>query len=162
MINKLIELLIPNMELILLGLVLLTVIVSARILSSTLRNVYVLNYKFDWKWFLSGILKGLVFVLVIGLLTVAASWFPTFLVLANITNPAMSEVVSVIAITAIIAAAVAKYFLETVTNVTSFLGLTKEEVDGYYENNTPMVATPVADTVTTVVSDDPSDTSVVG
>lgn len=139
MIEKLIALLVPNLELVYFGMIILMSAVAARILSGTLKNVYVLNYKFDWKWFFSGVLKGVVFGVAVFFMSVVAAWFPAFLELAEITNPEMSKVVSVIAITIVIAAAVAKYFVESINNVMVYLGLSKEEVDGYYEvDETPI------------------------
>jgi uncharacterized membrane protein len=133
MFDKLIALLLPNVELVSFGMIILVAAVSARILSGTLKNIYALNYKWDWGWFLNGVVKGFVFTLAVGFASVVAAWFPSFLELAEITNPEMSKIVSVIAITVVIAAAVAKYFAEAVKNFMVYLGLSQEEVDGYAE-----------------------------
>jgi hypothetical protein len=140
MLDELIALLLPNLKLVSYGIIILIAAVAARVLSGTLKNVYALNYKFDMGWFLNGVVKGIVFIIAVTFASVVTAWFPSFLQLAGITSAQMSQAVSVIAITVVIAIAVSKYFVETVKNFMVYLGVTQEEVDGYAE--IPEVLTP--------------------
>lgn len=130
-INLIIQAFLPNAFLLGAMLFFLLVSVLSKVGSGVYKNVFSLDYKFDWKYFLFGVLKGVIFALSVFGVAMVFSGVPIILAEAGLLTTAFAEAFSSTIMLVILAAACAKNIADAYENYKATLNVTKEDIEEF-------------------------------
>lgn len=128
MIESILLLFLPTVEVILVSLGLLITAVGAKIGSGIYLNVFTLAIKFDWKRLLEGVVKGLIFTLSVLAFSLVASGVPIVLSVTGIILADGAVAISYTASIGVILVATYAYLKSAWENYVKTLNITPEEI----------------------------------
>ena len=133
MIKEIITALMSNVGVIAASEVILLAAILSKIVIGIKVNVFDLKQKFDFKILADGIFKGFLFALSTALFALAATGLPIIFSTAGIIEPSMASGANVVVLVGVFAYATYKYLKEALEKYREVLGVTEEEVKGFYE-----------------------------
>ena len=133
MIKEIITALMSNVGVIAASEVILLAAILSKIVIGIKVNVFDLKQKFDFKILADGIFKGFLFALSTAFFALAATGLPIIFSTAGIIEPSMASGANVVVLVGVFAYATYKYLKEALEKYREVLGVTEEEVKGFYE-----------------------------